>query len=248
LKNEGTKHQQMDGFSYSDIFATKGIEYLIIITFLLLLTPFWLLLNKQAKIKSKIQKALGFLSASVLKIPQGLYYSKNHTWMYMQKSGDAKVGLDDLLLHITGEVTFSQLRKRDEVINKGDLLAEINQKGKLLRILSPVTGTIVDANTGLNEDPGLLSQDPYGKGWIYKIKPTDWISDIRSCYFAEEAITWSSMELDRFKDFLAVTMKHYSPDPSLVILQDGGELCDHSLSGLPREIWKDFECEFLKLS
>jgi len=238
----------MDGFSYSDIFATKGVEYLIVIAFLALLIPFWIILNKQVTINSQIQKALGFLSASILKIPQGLFYSRNHTWMFMEQSGVAKVGLDDLLLHITGEVNFSIRKNRGEMISKGDVLTEIDQNGKLLRILSPVSGKIMDANSMLNERPGIMNEDPYGKGWIYKIKPTNWIDETKSCYFAEEATKWSAKELERFKDFLAVNMKNYSPEPSMVILQDGGELSDHSLSALPREIWTDFEKEFLNLS
>ena len=238
----------MDGFSYSDIFATKGIEYLIIITFLILLIPFWVVLNKQVELSRKIQKALGLLSASILRIPQGLFYSKNHTWMYMEKSGAAKVGLDDLLLHITGEVKFSHLKNPGEIISKGELLTEIDQNGKLLRILSPVSGKIMNINSTINENPGMLNEDPYGKGWIYKIKPSNWIAEAKACYFAEEATNWSANELERFKDFLAMSMKNYSPEPSMVILQDGGELSDHSLSALPDEIWKDFEKEFLNLN
>jgi len=238
----------MEGFSYNDIFATKGIEYLIIITFLSLLVPFWMILNKQTKISGQIQKALGFLSAGILKIPQGLYYSPNHTWMHMERSGFAKVGLDDLLLHLTGEVKFKIQRSQGDAIMKGDLLTEIDQNGKLLRIFSPVSGKIVETNQVLNDNPELLNADPYGKGWIYKIKPTNWMADVKACYFAEEATTWSAKELERFKDFLAVNMKNYSPEPSMVILQDGGELCDHSLSALSPEIWRDFEKEFLKLN
>ncbi|MCX6237433.1 MAG: hypothetical protein NTY07_07745 [Bacteroidia bacterium] len=144
----------MDGFSYHDIFATKGIEYLIIITFLVSLIPFWIVLNKQKEIGRKIQKALGFLSAGILRIPQGLFYSKNHTWMYMEKSGSARVGLDDLLLHITGEVKFSKHKNPGDMIRKGELLTEIDQNGKLLRILSPVSGKIMNLNTTINENPG----------------------------------------------------------------------------------------------
>ena len=92
----------MNEFSYSDIFATKGIEYLVVITFLLLLVPFWLILNKQTTIAEQIRHAIGSLSFKMLRIPQGLFYGRNHTWMYMEKSGVAKVGLDDLLLHQIG--------------------------------------------------------------------------------------------------------------------------------------------------
>ncbi|MCX6306836.1 MAG: glycine cleavage system protein H [Bacteroidetes bacterium] len=237
----------MEGFSYSDIFATKGVEYLIIIAFLAMLIPFAVLLNKQVKISRQIQKALGVLSDKILRIPQGLFYSRNHTWMFMEQSGSAKVGLDDLLLHITGEVKFSSLKKPGDMISKGDLLTEICQDGKLLQLFSPVSGKIMDTNSMLNERPEILNEDPYGKGWIYKIKPSNWLAEAKSCYFAEEATNWSAKELERFKDFLAVTMRNYTHETSMVILQDGGELCDHSLVALPEEIWKDFQKEFLSL-
>ena len=237
----------MEGFSYTDIFATKGVEYLIIIAFLAMLIPFSVILNKQVKMTRELQKAIGILTAGILKIPQGLFYSKNHTWMFMEKSGSARVGLDDLLLHVTGKVKISNLKEPGEMINKGDLLTEIDQEGKQLRILSPVSGKITDTNLLVKESPGILNEDPYGRGWIYKIKPTDWIAEAKSCYFAEEATIWSAKELERFKDFLAVTMKNHSPESSMVILQDGGELCDHSLSAFPDETWKDFQKEFLNL-
>jgi glycine cleavage system H protein len=238
----------MDGFSYSDIFATKGVEYLVIITFLGLLIPFWFALNKQERITVKVQKALSNLSAGILRIPHGLFYGQNHTWMYMEKSGTAKIGLDDLLLHITGEVEIRNVKHTGDIISKGDLLTEIDQNGKLLRIVSPVSGKITDINSTLNQSSAIRNEDPYGKGWIYKIKPSDWIGETTKCHFAEEATAWSAKELERFKDFLAVSMKNYSPETSMIILQDGGELRDHSLSELPVEIWKDFEKEFLNLN
>ena len=235
----------MEGFSYTNIFETKGIEYLAIIAFFLLLIPFWILLNKQAKITKQLQKMLGILSAGNLKIPQGLFFSKNHTWAHMERSGAATVGLDDLLVHITGSVTFNQLKTPGEKIHKGDLLTEINQNGKLLKIFSPISGKILKTNPDLEKNPELLSQDPCDKGWIYKIKPSNWIEETHSCYLAEEATNWSKKELDRFKDFMAESVNKYSSAPSMTVLQDGGELRDHVLAELPEEIWKDFQTEFL---
>ena len=235
----------MDGFTYHDIFQTKGIEYIIIIAFLLLLIPFWIIINKRAVIVQNIRKALGILTMDILRIPKGLFYSKNHTWTYLEKSGTAKVGLDDLLLHITGEVRLNYIKDADEMVKKGETLAEIDQNGKLLRIMSPLSGKIVQANPLLLENPGLLNQDPYERGWIYSVQPANWIEETRSYYFAEEAIKWSKKELERFKDFITLSLYKYSPEPSMVILQEGGELSDNALSGMPDEIWQDFQEEFL---
>jgi glycine cleavage system H protein len=236
----------MDGFSYSNIFETKGIEYLIIISFLILIIPFWLMINKREAIKRRIGKTLGVLSGEILRIPQGIFYSNNHTWTHLEKSGIAKVGLDDLLLHITGDVKIRNLKKPGNFINKGESLADIDHNGKLLQLTSPISGRVTNSNTLLSEHPGVINEDPYEKGWIYEIRPSEWIAETESYHLANDAIGWTLKELERLKDFLAVSMKKYSPETSMVILQDGGELCDNPLSELPDEAWQDFQKSFLK--
>jgi glycine cleavage system H protein len=65
----------MDGFSYTNIFETKGIEYLIIIGFLLLIIPFWLAINRKNAMAKELRSTLGILTAAILKIPEGLYFN-----------------------------------------------------------------------------------------------------------------------------------------------------------------------------
>lgn len=234
----------MGEFYRVDIFDTKGIEYLFVIVYLLGLIMFWKVSGKQ--ITKQIQKVLGNLSASILRIPHGLFYNKNHTWTHLEKSGAAMVGMDDFLQHLTGKVEFSSLKQPGEIIKKGDLLAEIDKNGKQLKVFSPISGEILSTNSMLYESPEMLNEDPYDKGWIYKIKPSNWIEETNSYLFAEEAEDWSSAELGRFKDFLMLgSMRKFSSEPSMVMLQDGGELRDNILSELPDEVWKDFQVEFL---
>jgi len=235
----------MDGFSYTNIFETKGIEYLVIIAFFAILVPFWIILNNKAKVVQHIRKVLGNLTVNTLKIPQGIFYSKNHTWAFLEESGAAKVGMDDLLIHLTGEVNFSNLKKPGDKINKGDVLTEIVREGKQLKVLSPISGEVVKTNTVLLEEPVRVNSDPYKEGWVYKIKPSNWVAETNSYYLAENASEWTIRELDRIKDFLSVSMKKHTPELSMVTLQDGGELCDNTLSELPNEIWQDFQKEFL---
>jgi len=237
----------MDEFSYYNIFDTKGIEYLAIIAFLLLLIPFWIALNRPGKIRAQFRKAIGVLTAGMLTIPHGVFLSRNHTWAHLEKSGVAKIGLDDLMLRITGEVKIRPLKKQGELIRKGDLLAKIDQNGKFLNIFSPISGKIVTANPVLEVNQSLLKEDPYGKGWIYNIQPSNWVAETPSCYLAEEAAEWLKKELERYRDFLARNMQTYATEPAFVLLQDGGELCENSLSDLPDQLWQDFQQEFLTL-
>ena len=234
----------MDGFTYHNIFETKGIEYLAILAFFAILVPFWLLLNRRIKSK-QAQRSSGTLNINSLKIPQGLFFSKYHIWSHLGVSGIARVGLDDLLLHMIGEVKFTGIKEQGERIKKGELIAKINHKGKMLNLYSPISGEILEANPVLNSNPGLLNEDPYVKGWMYKIKPVSWTADTYSYYLAEDATLFSRQELDKFKAFLSSTLGKYSPVPTMQILQDGGELLDQPLSELPNEAWLDFQEDFL---
>lgn len=237
----------MDGYTYSNMFETKGIEYLIIIAFLLLIIPFWIFLNNKEIIVRKIQQSWDTLTADILRIPQGLFFSKNHTWAQLGASGIARVGLDDLLLRLLGQVKISHFKSPGEKIKKGELLVEINQDGKTLSIYSPLSGEIMKSNMTVKENPEILNEDPYEKGWIYNMKPTNWIEETKSYYLADKANNWLRAELDRFKDFVAVSIVKYSPQPSMVIFQEGGELRNNPLSELQPEIWEDFQKEFLNI-
>ncbi len=234
----------MDGFSYYNIFETKGIEYLITIAFFLLLVPFWIALNRQAKATKKLNEALQILSANILKLPQGIFYNKNHTWTFLERNGAARIGLDDLLINIVGRVNINKLKTPGDMIRKGDVIAEIGHNGKSIKVIAPVSGEVLKANEMLTQTPEAISSDPYGQGWIYKIKPVNWIAETQDCYFAEEAVNWSKKEIERFKDFMAETVKKYSPAQANVIMQDGGEVCCNALAEMPEEIWKDFEKNF----
>ena len=61
----------------------------------------------------------------------------------------------------------------------------------------------------------------------------------------EDATNWAIQELERFKDFLAVSVSKMMPQPVGVVMQDGGELVANPLSDFPKEVWKDFQKKFL---
>jgi glycine cleavage system H protein len=236
----------MDGFSYLNIFETKGLEYLIIIAFLILLVPFSIMLNRKVKRRRQLNQAIGILTNGVLKIPRGVFISRNHTWVHLAKSGTAQIGLDDLLMHITGEVKVNYLKTAGEAVDKEEIITELMHDGKMLKVCSPISGKIAAVNTQLREEPWKLNEDPYGAGWMYRIEPANWKAETSSYLLADAAAGWSKNELLRFRDFLATRMPKYNPDVSMVALQDGGELLDHLLADMPEGMWREFEQEFMK--
>lgn len=238
----------MEGFSLVDIYDTKGTEYLFVIAYLVLFIIFWRLIRNPGRVLSQIKDAISTLSVKVLKIPQGIYFSRNHTWTHLGESGAAKVGLDDFLQHVIGDLQLSVLKDPGDSIKKGELLAEIEQDGKQLKVYSPISGEVLETNALLSENPEMINTDPYQQGWLYQIKPSNWMKETSSCLLAEKASEWSEKELARFKDFLSMgAMRKYSSEPAMLMLQDGGEIRDHVLSELPEEVWNDFQKEFLNV-
>jgi len=165
--------------------------------------------------------------------------------MHLEKSGNAKIGLDDLLLHLTGEVRVVLVKRSGEMIKKGELLSTVEHNGKVLRIYSPITGKVMNANIMLESEPEILNEDPYGDGWLCRIKPSGWIAETEKYYLSGAATDWISNELLRFRDFIALSSAKHTSSSSAIILQDGGELCDHALSDMPADVWQDFQQVFL---
>jgi glycine cleavage system H protein len=236
----------MEGFSIVDIYETKGAEYLFVIGYLVILIIFWRLMRNPGRLLRQIKDAVSTLSAKILNIPQGIYFNKNHTWAHLGESGAARVGVDDFLQHVIGDLKLTGLREEGDSIKQGEILAEIQQNGKQLKVYSPISGQVLETNTLLTENPEMINEDPYHKGWLYQIKPSNWMKETKSCLLAEKATEWSENELTRFKDFLSMgAMRKYSSEPAMVMLQDGGEIRDHVMSELPEEVWEEFQEEFL---
>lgn len=187
----------------------------------------------------------GELNVNTVKVMEGLYFDRSHTWSFMEKNGSVRVGVDDFLQHVTGPITCIKMKKSGEKITKGEVFLSIIQDGKRLNIKSPLTGTIKEHNDFLFMNAALINSAPYAEGWIYMIEPSNWIREIQSLIMADRYKIWIGNELSRLKDFLASSLKEHRLELSAVALQDGGPLHDHVLAGLGPEIWDDFQTNYL---
>lgn len=236
----------MDEFTFVNLFETKGIEYIIIIAFLLLIIPFWILLTRPVKVKLKAGAGSGPLGSSAVSVPQGIYFSKSHTWAHLLKSGEARLGVGSLLVHLTGIANLRMLKEPGSKVNRGERLFEISMGEKSLSVVSPLSGTITSLNPALLEDPSLIHDEPYGKGWICSIRPSQWMAEITGFNVAEGATAWFRKEIERIKDFMAGAAGRAGDESAAPYLQDGGEPVAQILTTLSSEEWNRFQKEFLE--
>lgn len=234
----------MEQFVYTDIFDTKGIEYIIVIFFFMLIIPFWIMLNRPVKLKEAMGDAIRAINLHSLRIPQGLLFNRNHTWSHLERSGVASVGMDDLLLHLTGGVELNYLKEQQEKVKRGEPIARIKQEGKELVITSPISGEIERVHSSLEDNSGAISDDPYSS-WLYRIRPEKWREETGDAMMADQASEWAGKELERFRDYLAVKASEASG--AEVVLQEGGELTGHPLREMDQEGWRGFQEKFLSM-
>ncbi len=188
------------------------------------------------------------LHQEALVVPAGLYFDKTHTWAFMDQEGIVTTGVDDFLQHVTGKITRLKLKSAGKKIKKGEHFLSIVQNGKQLDLYSPVSGTIVETNSSLENDASVINSSPYKKGWIYKIEPSNWTRENPLLFMAERQQQFIKKEFARLRDFLASNVQSDMDSYSQVVLQDGGEIRDGVLSSMGPEVWEDFQTNFIEPS
>ena len=107
-----------------------------------------------------------------MNIPKNLKYAKSHEWVRVE--GDiAVVGITDHAQHELTDVVYVETPAVDSRVEAGGECAVVESVKAASDIYAPVTGDIVEVNEELSRTPELVNQDPYGKGWMFKVKLSD---------------------------------------------------------------------------
>jgi glycine cleavage system H protein len=120
--------------------------------------------------------------------PKDLAYTDQHEWIRVA-GGVGTVGITDHAQQALGDVTFVELPPVGAVLARGDEACAIESAKAAASIFAPVGGAVVEVNSALNDDPGLVNAEPYGAGWIYKLQLAD---------AAEVAALKTSDQYDKF--------------------------------------------------
>ncbi|MGH7813785.1 MAG: glycine cleavage system protein GcvH [Candidatus Binataceae bacterium] len=107
-----------------------------------------------------------------MEIPQGLKYSKEHEWVAVEES-TATVGITDHAQDQLGEIVYIELPAVGDKVSKDDPFGVVESVKAVSDVYAPVTGTVVEINENLAESPETVNEDPYGDGWLIKVKVAD---------------------------------------------------------------------------
>jgi glycine cleavage system H protein len=102
--------------------------------------------------------------------PEGLYYEKNHFWAKVE--GDLVVmGMNDYAQKMAGDIVYVGLPPEGKKLTQGKSFTKLESGKWLGKVFAVVSGELVEVNEELEEDARLINEDPYGKGWMFKISP-----------------------------------------------------------------------------
>ena len=107
-----------------------------------------------------------------MNIPADLLFTKDHEWVKID--GDiATVGITDFAQGELGDIVYVEIETEGESIDAGEVFGTVEAVKTVSDLFMPVSGEIIEVNTGLESSPEVVNSDPYGKGWMIKIKVSD---------------------------------------------------------------------------
>lgn len=106
-------------------------------------------------------------------IPGNLKYLDSHEWARVENDGTVTVGISDHAQGALGDLVFVEVPEVGRALAKGGAAAVVESVKAASDVYSPVSGQVVAANDALSATPELVNSDPYGRGWLFKVKPSN---------------------------------------------------------------------------
>ncbi len=164
------------------------------------------------------------------------HLAPNHTWLAPRRQGTLAIGLDEVAERILPSATSVELPRPGMVVHRGDPVVVVRAGKRAVRVGSPVDGTVAAVNGRLGRSPGLVKEEPYGRGWLFAIAPAD--EGWKELPGGLRADTWLLAEKRRLSHFLEEELG--------VAAADGGELIAPAPALLGEQGWERLVSEFLR--
>lgn len=120
-----------------------------------------------------------------MNIPEEFKYTKEHEWVQDNGDGTVTIGITDFAQGELGDIVFVELEPEGSEFDQDDVLGTVEAVKTVSELFSPVSGEITEVNERLEDDPELVNSDPYGDGWMVKLKLSD-ASELDALLSAED--------------------------------------------------------------
>ena len=107
-----------------------------------------------------------------MNIPEDLKYTKDHEWIRVEGE-TAIVGITDFAQGELGDIVYVEVETIDEDVNKDEVFGTVEAVKTVSDLFMPLSGTVMEFNEKLDDEPELVNSDPYGEGWMVKVQLSD---------------------------------------------------------------------------
>lgn len=108
-----------------------------------------------------------------MNIPDNLKYTSDHEWVRIEEGNIAYVGITDFAQGELGDIVYIDIDSEGETLDKEEVFGSVEAVKTVSDLYMPLSGTILEINTALDDEAELVNSDPYGKGWMVKIEFSD---------------------------------------------------------------------------
>jgi glycine cleavage system H protein len=168
--------------------------------------------------------------------PRHVSYHSGHSWLMRERKNVVRIGADEFAAALAGKLEKIELPKAGQWIRQGQKIVAFYRDGQKTEMVSPTEGEVLEANTEVLNNPAVLRQDPYGKGWMVTVHVPDEESTGRNLVPKGLVREWMREAVERL----------YARQPALAgaVAADGGRPTEDLLAAVPDAGWKEVTGEF----
>jgi glycine cleavage system H lipoate-binding protein len=222
-----------------DIFATKGIEYLIVVGYLIVLVGVWNLLTSSSDqreaaraTRQRIARPSGWIE-----LKDGFYFHQGHSWAVPVHGPAVRVGMDDFAQKLLGKPAAIELPDVGSSLKQGEPAWVVEVDSQRVDMLSPVDGEVTAVNRGVLDSPELVCGDPYGTGWLLEVRVPSPKRVFRNLLTGKLARMWMEATVEKVRSMRAGELG--------IVLPDGGFPVSGFARALSPDRWDEVAREFL---
>jgi glycine cleavage system H protein len=169
-------------------------------------------------------------------VPEKLSYHPGHAWLVRERKNVVRVGADEFAAALLGKLEKIELPKPGQWIRQGQKVLSFYRDGRKTEMVSPTEGEVMEINAEALTNPGVVRQDPYGKGWLVAVHVPDEENTGRNLVPKGLVREWMREAVERL----------YARQPALAgaVAADGGRPAEDLLEAMPEVGWTEVTSEF----
>jgi glycine cleavage system H protein len=223
-----------------DPYAARAVEYLLGLGFLLCFAAFWRYAMagtavSMERVVERVRRALPV--ADLFRVPEGVMFHPGHAWARADAGGVVTVGMDDFAQQLVGPIAGIAAPQVGAAVQQGSRLATLRADSKSVDLLSPISGEVLEVNDDALGVPRAVNDDPYGRGWLIKVRTPRWPVESKQLLAGSLAKRWMSSSWDELSTMM-------SPELG-TIMHDGGTPVHGLARAIDESRWDEIARHFL---